>query len=182
MLKVRVFGFARARVNQEIYDLEEVPNLDKKFNHNIDAVIDRIVIKSDSKNRLNESIEIALQMSQGLISILKKFPSPQEAKKEATRKEASCISAAKKCLAEFYLSRTAASSRFPLEFFLYNIKKQSNFNFQPASFAISVALRNFFKSYIPELFSYEIQNWYNKIYSKALELLPQNFWLRRMPF
>ena len=81
-------GFARARVNQEIYDLEEVPNLDKKFNHNIDAVIDRIVIKSDSKNRLNESIEIALQMSQGLISILKKFPSPQEAKKEATRKEA----------------------------------------------------------------------------------------------
>ena len=82
-------GFARARVNQEIYDLEEVPNLDKKFNHNIDAVIDRIVIKSDSKNRLNESIEIALQMSQGLISILKKFPSPQEAKKEATRKEAS---------------------------------------------------------------------------------------------
>ena len=80
-------GFACARVNQEIYDLEEVPNLDKKFNHNIDAVIDRIVIKSDSKNRLNESIEIALQMSQGLISILKKFPSPQEAKKEATRKE-----------------------------------------------------------------------------------------------
>ena len=51
-------------------------------------MIDRIVIKSDSKNRLNESIEIALQMSQGLISILKKFPSPQEAKKEATRKEA----------------------------------------------------------------------------------------------
>ena len=88
-------GFAKARVNQEIYNLEEVPNLDKKFNHNIDAVIDRVVLKSDSKSRLNESVEIALQMSQGLISILKKSPlkketkkkEQQEARKEATQEE-----------------------------------------------------------------------------------------------
>ncbi len=81
-------GFARARVNQEIYDLEEVPNLDKKFNHNIDAVIDRIVLKEKVKSRLSESVEIALQMSQGLISVLRKEAKQTDTKqKDVSQKE-----------------------------------------------------------------------------------------------
>ncbi|WP_315072325.1 excinuclease ABC subunit UvrA [uncultured Clostridium sp.] len=61
-------GFVRARIDGEIYDLtEEEVKLDKNKKHNIEAVIDRIVIKEDIEGRLTESIEAALKMAEGLV-------------------------------------------------------------------------------------------------------------------
>ncbi|MBW6411435.1 excinuclease ABC subunit UvrA [Clostridium weizhouense] len=61
-------GFIRARIDGEIYDLtEEEVILEKTKKHNIEAVIDRIVIKEDIAGRLSESIESALKLGEGLV-------------------------------------------------------------------------------------------------------------------
>ena len=54
-------GFARVRVDGEVYQLDEVPKLEKNIKHNIDVVIDRIKVKADIKQRLAESFETALK-------------------------------------------------------------------------------------------------------------------------
>ena len=59
-------GFQRVRVNGEFYDVAEVPALDKKFNHDIDVVVDRVVIKAGIESRLAESFETALDLADGL--------------------------------------------------------------------------------------------------------------------
>lgn len=55
-------GFARVRVDGVVYQLEDVPKLEKNIKHNIDVVIDRIKVKADIKQRLAESFETALQL------------------------------------------------------------------------------------------------------------------------
>jgi len=61
-------GFIRARIDGEIYDLtEEEVKLDKNKKHNIEAVIDRIVIKEGIEGRLTESIEASLKIGEGLV-------------------------------------------------------------------------------------------------------------------
>ncbi len=63
-------GFVRARIDGEIYELEEEEiKLEKNIKHNIEAIIDRLVIKEGIKGRLTESIEAALKMSEGLVII-----------------------------------------------------------------------------------------------------------------
>ena len=59
-------GFARVKVDGEFYDLEEPPTLDKKFKHDIDVVVDRIVVRDNMKQRLAESFETALELAEGL--------------------------------------------------------------------------------------------------------------------
>lgn len=60
-------GYVRARIDGEIYDLtEEEVKLDKNKKHNIEAVIDRIVLKEGIEGRLTESIEASLKMGEGL--------------------------------------------------------------------------------------------------------------------
>lgn len=54
-------GFTRVRVDGQVYQLDEVPKLEKNLKHNIDVVIDRVKIKPDLKQRLAESFETALQ-------------------------------------------------------------------------------------------------------------------------
>ena len=83
-------GFAKVRVEQQIYNLEEVPPLDKKFNHNIDAIIDRLNISTENKSRLNESVELALQMSQGLISVLRRLPNKEQWEEELFSENFTC--------------------------------------------------------------------------------------------
>ena len=46
-LELRKAGFQRVKVNNEFYDLDEPPSLDKKFRHNIDVVVDRVIIIED---------------------------------------------------------------------------------------------------------------------------------------
>lgn len=59
-------GFQRVKVDGEYYDLEEVPTLEKNYKHNIDVVVDRIVIKEGIEQRLAESFETALGLADGL--------------------------------------------------------------------------------------------------------------------
>ena len=61
-------GFARVKVDGETYLLEEVPDLDKKKAHNIDVVVDRLVLPCD-RTRLTDSVELALKTGQGIMSI-----------------------------------------------------------------------------------------------------------------
>ncbi|AYE34134.1 excinuclease ABC subunit UvrA [Clostridium septicum] len=63
-------GFVRARVDGEIYDLtEEEISLDKNKKHNIEAVVDRIILKEGIEGRLSDSIETALKLAEGLVVI-----------------------------------------------------------------------------------------------------------------
>src|SRR5580704_9335476 len=60
-------GFQRAKVDGKFYELGQVPALDKKLKHDIEIVVDRIVVKKDIGNRLPDSIETALKLSDGLV-------------------------------------------------------------------------------------------------------------------
>ncbi|MBB4660360.1 excinuclease ABC subunit UvrA [Parvularcula dongshanensis] len=59
-------GFQRVRVDGEFYEVAEVPALDKKLKHDIDVVVDRVVIKEGIESRLAESFETALELADGL--------------------------------------------------------------------------------------------------------------------
>ncbi len=60
-------GFQRVKVDGEFYLIEEVPTLDKKYKHDIDVVVDRLVIKPDMQQRLADSVETAIELTEGLI-------------------------------------------------------------------------------------------------------------------
>ena len=63
-------GFIRARIDNEIYEIaEDEINLDKNKKHNIDIIVDRIIIKEGIESRLTESLELALKMGNGLVVI-----------------------------------------------------------------------------------------------------------------
>src|ERR671927_387496 len=59
-------GFQRVKVDGKFYEIAEVPALDKKFTHDIDVVVDRIVVRPDLATRLADSFEQALKLADGL--------------------------------------------------------------------------------------------------------------------
>jgi excinuclease ABC subunit A len=59
-------GFQRVKVDGKIHEIAEAPALDKKYKHDIDVVVDRIVVRPDLGNRLADSIETALNLAEGL--------------------------------------------------------------------------------------------------------------------
>ncbi|MGY4624391.1 excinuclease ABC subunit UvrA [Bradyrhizobium sp. USDA 4486] len=59
-------GFQRVKIDGTFYELAEAPGLDKKFPHDIDVVVDRIVVRADIGQRLAESFETALKLAEGL--------------------------------------------------------------------------------------------------------------------
>jgi len=68
--QARAQGFVRVRVDGTVYELDEVPVLDRKKKHNIDVVVDRFKVRDDLKQRLSESFETALRLSDGLASVI----------------------------------------------------------------------------------------------------------------
>jgi len=62
-------GFIRARINGEIYELDDPPKLALRKKHNIDVVVDRFKVRPDLKLRLTESFETALQLTDGIATI-----------------------------------------------------------------------------------------------------------------
>ncbi|MDO4493012.1 MAG: excinuclease ABC subunit UvrA [Clostridia bacterium] len=64
--ELRRDGYVRARVDGTVYDLAEVPELDKKFKHSIEAVIDRLVVKPEIAGRLSDSLENAFRLGSNL--------------------------------------------------------------------------------------------------------------------
>jgi len=63
-------GFVRARVDGEMRDLSEPISLDKKYKHTIEVVVDRVVINAELRSRLNDSLEQAAKLSDGLILLI----------------------------------------------------------------------------------------------------------------
>jgi excinuclease ABC subunit A len=59
-------GFQRLKVDGVYYEIAEVPELDKKFKHDIDVVVDRVVVRPDSAARLADSMETCLRLSEGM--------------------------------------------------------------------------------------------------------------------
>ncbi|SPH17667.1 UvrABC system protein A [Defluviimonas aquaemixtae] len=76
-LELRKQGFQRVKVNGEFHELEEPPTLDKKFRHDIDVVVDRIVVREGLETRLADSFRTALNLADG-IAVLETAPSEGE--------------------------------------------------------------------------------------------------------
>ncbi len=62
-------GFQRIRIDGEIYEIDATPTLDKKYKHDIEVVVDRLVVRADIATRLADSIETALEMADGLLFV-----------------------------------------------------------------------------------------------------------------
>lgn len=66
----RRLGFARARVDGIVYSLDEYPELDKKYKHDIEIVVDRIAISEEMRSRVAQSVEQALEIADGVVEVL----------------------------------------------------------------------------------------------------------------
>lgn len=63
-------GFARVRVDGVVYALDEFPDLDKKYKHDIEIVVDRIAVSEDVRSRMSQSVEQALEIGDGVVEVL----------------------------------------------------------------------------------------------------------------
>ena len=63
-------GFIRARINGEIYELDDPPELDLRKKHTIEAIVDRFKIRDDLALRLSESFETALRLANGIVLVV----------------------------------------------------------------------------------------------------------------
>ncbi|MBT4922808.1 MAG: excinuclease ABC subunit UvrA [Rickettsiales bacterium] len=69
LVQIKKQGFQRLQIDNEFYEVEELPKIDKNKKHNIKVLVDRLDIKEDMDNRLASSIETALRLSDGLLHI-----------------------------------------------------------------------------------------------------------------
>ncbi|MEQ3749854.1 MAG: excinuclease ABC subunit UvrA [Celeribacter sp.] len=76
-LELRKQGFQRVKVDGQFHDLDEPPTLDKKFRHDIDVVVDRIVVKDGLETRLADSFRTALDLADG-IAVLETAPREED--------------------------------------------------------------------------------------------------------
>ncbi len=67
---LRAQGYVRARIDDRVVSLDDVPELKKNFKHTIEAVVDRLVVKPDQSQRLAESFENAIHLSEGLVRVV----------------------------------------------------------------------------------------------------------------
>ncbi len=83
-------GFQRVKVDGQLYEIADVPPLDKKYKHDIDVVVDRLVVREDIASRLADSLETALRLSDGLaVAELADKPLPPEETAEGGAKNKS---------------------------------------------------------------------------------------------
>jgi excinuclease ABC subunit A len=66
---IRKQGFVRVRVDGEVYDLNQVPTLNRRQNHDIAVVVDRLIVRPADRTRLNDSIETALKAAEGVVEV-----------------------------------------------------------------------------------------------------------------
>ncbi len=67
LLELQKKGFQRVKVDGVFYEVGDVPALDKKYKHDIDVVVDRVVVRGDLATRLADSMETALKLAEGLV-------------------------------------------------------------------------------------------------------------------
>ncbi|SEL53496.1 excinuclease ABC subunit A [Atopomonas hussainii] len=68
--ELRAQGFVRARIDGRLYELDELPKLDKQKKHSIDVVVDRFKVRDDLQQRLAESFETALKLAEGVALVV----------------------------------------------------------------------------------------------------------------
>ncbi|WP_292290958.1 excinuclease ABC subunit UvrA [Marivita sp.] len=88
-LELRKQGFQRVKVDGQFYELDEPPTLDKKFRHDIDVVVDRLVVKEGLETRLADSFRTALDLADG-IAILETAPSEGEPERHTFSEKFAC--------------------------------------------------------------------------------------------
>ncbi|MAJ78290.1 excinuclease ABC subunit UvrA [Sulfitobacter sp. TMED3] len=88
-LELRKQGFQRVKVNGEFYELDEPPTLDKKFRHDIDVVVDRIVVREGLETRLADSLRTALDLADG-IAVLEIAPTEGEPERHTFSEKFAC--------------------------------------------------------------------------------------------
>ena len=74
---MRKQGFVRVRVDGETHDLAAVPKLNRRQNHDIAVVVDRLVVRSADRGRLADSIETALKAAEGVVEVVRQSGSPR---------------------------------------------------------------------------------------------------------
>jgi len=74
---MRKQGFVRVRVDGETHDLTDVPKLNKRQNHDIAVVVDRLVVRPSDRGRLADSIETALKAADGVVEVVRQTGSPR---------------------------------------------------------------------------------------------------------
>ncbi len=67
---LRTSGYVRVRVDQQTYELAEMPNIDRRRKHDIEVLIDRVTVNPDSRGRLADSVENALTLGKGILHTL----------------------------------------------------------------------------------------------------------------
>ena len=87
---MRAQGFVRARVNGRVYELEEIPPLNRKLKHDIEVVVDRFKVREDAKQRLAESFETALRLGEGLAYLTPHSPATKDAELTTFSARMSC--------------------------------------------------------------------------------------------
>ncbi|MBA3677332.1 MAG: excinuclease ABC subunit UvrA [Sphingosinicella sp.] len=81
-------GFTRVRIDGTYYDIEDAPALDKKYKHDIEVVVDRLVVRQGIETRLADSLETALKLAEGLV-----YLDPADPPREAEGAERTGVSA-----------------------------------------------------------------------------------------
>ncbi|GGE01373.1 Excinuclease ABC subunit A [Gemmobacter megaterium] len=89
MLELRKQGFQRVKVDGTFYELDEPPELDKKFRHDIDVVVDRIVVREGLEVRLADSFRTALNLADG-IAFLETAPAEGEPERMVFSEKFAC--------------------------------------------------------------------------------------------
>ena len=88
-LELRKQGFQRVKVDNQFYDLEDPPVLDKNFRHFIDVIVDRIVVREGIEARLADSFRTALDLADG-IAVLETAPTDEEAERHTFSENFAC--------------------------------------------------------------------------------------------
>ena len=76
---IRKAGLVRARVDGDVYDLDNLPELSTRKTHNIDAVVDRVIIREGIAGRIGDSVSLAIQHAAGLVEVFYLTPEAEEA-------------------------------------------------------------------------------------------------------
>jgi len=87
--ELRKQGFQRVKVDGEFYELDEPPTLDKKFRHDIDVVVDRLVLREGMETRLADSLRTALDLADG-IAILETVPAEGKTERHVFSEKFAC--------------------------------------------------------------------------------------------
>jgi len=87
----RKSGFARVRVDGEMYDLDEDLSIEKNKKHTIEVVIDRLVVREDIRSRLNDSAETTLKLSDGILTALIQVPEGENEYGDTTYQESELL-------------------------------------------------------------------------------------------